>query len=308
MDLYEIISYFKGFHSGKKINNSLCRIDINFWAQNQFKFYIDGKLKGIGFYLETEGEFKYITSSNSWFYLTREFREQVILFVGSEQGLRFVKAKDVALDFGNSYKRTEPVDEETIKIFFEEIMKGKDINTQNFLFRQLIAIDPSIGKEPSYAIMRDGKITAVGKIQLPKNLVEPSTRIITEIAKLTYDEISRHLKPYPTAMAIEGQYLGHNAAVMEGLVEVRAAIAGYFKAKMPYIAIFTVPPNIWQANILGPRIVRAKSEKRKMASIKYAAAYLGDENTDSDLADALCLLKYLEIINVNHLLFKGIPL
>ena len=93
------------------------------------------------------------------------------------------------------------------------------------------------------------------------------------------------------AFFIEDQYLNLNVKTLIKLVSARtmiltlARVAGAVKCDV-------IPPQSWQTIMLGVNI-KAKRDQRKRVSCLVASEIAGEEITDPDIADAICIGDYV---------------
>lgn len=142
----------------------------------------------------------------------------------------------------------------------------------------ILSCDPST-KNCAFALYgKDGRLRSFCKI-------ETSLDILIEFFKTMRNKY--------TIFAVEDQYLNLNVRTLKSLVEVRSMLITLAKvySKNPMECV-VVPPQKWQSVILGT--IKAKRKQRKKISCMVASDIAGENITDNDIADAICIGDYIK--------------
>jgi len=148
---------------------------------------------------------------------------------------------------------------------------------------QLISCDPA-SKKSAFAIFYKGKL------------------IDTDKLKMTINDLKEYLSQFNNfGLAIETQYGSENTKTLIKLVEARMKIEMLaLHAGCEYI--YNINPATWQKCLSRKKMLR---DERKRLSLELASDIAGREIKDNDIADAICLGKYV-LNNYEDLAIKEI--
>lgn len=146
----------------------------------------------------------------------------------------------------------------------------------------LIAIDPSYSKKIAVAWF-DGGIKYKSLLENKDYKLE--NRDVHVICLKVFDFLCNLIGETKSTVVIEGQWLGVNAKVFAGLVEVRCLLTGMLLSKYrDQVRVMTLAPPTWQVMLRGQGKVKEKS-------IKIASDLVKAEPTE-DESDAICMLQF----------------
>jgi hypothetical protein len=146
----------------------------------------------------------------------------------------------------------------------------------------IIAIDPSYSKKIAVAWFDSG---IKYKSLLKNKDYELENRDIHQICLKVFEFLCILIGDTKSTVVIEGQWLGVNAKVFAGLIEIRCLITGMLLAKYgDQVRVITLAPPTWQVMLKGTGKVKEKS-------IKIASDLVKATPTE-DESDAICMLQF----------------